>query len=273
MIRWALSFYLPEFLLLAVLLLILRPGLRREPFFIACVATLILLPLYQFGLSNFGDLTARASLPSLILLCWYCVNTITEYLRTRTYIRWRYSFGIACMVAILAIGSATAFVELTRAQRNDGWRFLHEKASSTTLLDLSYEEWLEAKTAYDIPATLRLLLDDDPQPSYGKWELIIQSEFDIYLKGSRLLYVKQPCVNADTEARFFLHVIPVDQADLPENRKQHGFHNLDFGFGPRFLSDGLCAAPKDLPYYEIAKIVTGQFTSDGRIWSAEASFQ
>ena len=103
--------------------------------------------------------------------------------------------------------------------------------------------------------------------------MIIQSEFDIYLKGSRLLYVKQPCVNADTEARFFLHVIPVDQADLPENRKQHGFHNLDFGFGPRFLSDGLCAAPKDLPYYEVSKIVTGQFTSDGRIWSAEASFQ
>ena len=271
MIRWALSFYLSEFLLLAVLLFILRPGLRREPFFIACVATLILLPLYQFGLSNV--LPARGSLPSLILLCWYCVDTITEYLRTRTYIRWGYSFGIACMVAILAIGSATAFVELARAQRNDGWRFLHEKANSTALLDLSYEEWLEAKTAYDIPATLRLLLDDDPQPSYGKWELIIQSEFDIYLKGSRLLYVKQPCVNADTEARFFLHVIPVDQADLPENRKQHGFHNLDFGFGPRFLSDGLCAAPKDLPYYEIAKIVTGQFTSDGRIWSAEASFQ
>lgn len=165
-IRWALSFYLSEFLLLAVLLLILRPELRREPLFIACVATLILLPLYQFGLSN--DLPARASLPSLILLCWYCVETITQYLRTRTYIRWRYSFGVACMVAILAIGSATAFVELARAQRNDSWRFLHEKANHTALLDLSYGEWLKAKTAYDIPAALRLLLDDDPQPSLWK---------------------------------------------------------------------------------------------------------
>ncbi len=268
MIRWVPSFYLSEFLLLVILLLIVRPELRREPFFIASAATLILLPVYHFGIAN--DLTTRASLPSLILLCWYCAETIIEHLRTRTYLQWRYSIAIACIVAILAIGSVTAFIELTRAQRNDGWRFLHEKANNTAMLDLS-EEWLAVKTAYDIPASLRLLLEDvAPQPRYERWDLIIQSKFDIYLVENRLMYVKEPCTRADTEPRFFLHVIPVDQADLPGDRKQHGFDNLDFGFGDRFLSDGLCFLPKDLPYYGVARIVTGQFTSDGRIWSGEA---
>ena len=268
-IRWAMSFYLSEFLLLVILLPIVRPELRREPFFIACAATLVLLPLYMFGL--FNDLPARASLPSLILLCWYCAETIAERFRTKTYLRRRYFLGIACVAAILAIGSVTAFIELARAQKDDRWRLRHEKTSYTALVDLN-QGWLKAKTAYDIPAALRLLLDDGPRPSYERWDLIIQSEFDIYLDENRLMYIKKPCERADTQPRFFLHVIPVDREDLPGDRKQHGFDNLDFNFGNRFLAGGLCFASKGLPDYEIAKIVTGQFTSDGRIWSDEAIF-
>ena len=269
LIQWAMRFYLFEFLLLVVLLLIIRPKLRREPFFIASAATLILLPLYMFGLYN--DLPARASLPPLILLCWFSAETIAAHVRTRAYLQWRHSIGIACIAAVLAIGSVTAFVELARAQKDDGWRFRHENINYTALVDLG-ENWLKAKTAYDIPAALLLLLDDDPQPRYEGMDLIIQSEFDIYRDGTRLIYTKKPCNRADTQPRFFLHVIPVDQADLPGDRRQHGFDNLDFNFGNRSLSGGLCFSINDLPYYEIAKIVTGQFTSDGRIWSDEAIF-
>ena len=86
------------------------------------------------------------------------------------------------------------------------------------------------------------------------------------------MYIKKPCEKADTQPRFFLHVIPVDREDLPNDRKQYGFDNLDFNFGDRFPSSSLCAAPQNLPDYEIARIVTGQFTSDGRIWSDEAIF-
>ena len=99
----------------------------------------------------------------------------------------------------------------------------------------------------------------------------IASDFAVYLDeylGRReLRYVKEPCTSHDTQAKFFLHVIPVDQADLPENRKQHGFDNLDF----HFINHGLwtyrgCYAYLLLPEYDIAQIITGQFDLSGRIW-------
>ncbi len=83
--------------------------------------------------------------------------------------------------------------------------------------------------------------------------------FDIYLGAGSLIYVKEPCARADTEAMFFLHLIPADEDDLPEERKQYGFDNLDFIFdqhGERF--DGKCLATVPLPAYHISKIRTGQ---------------
>ena len=97
-----------------------------------------------------------------------------------------------------------------------------------------------------------------------------RSEFDLYLDGDNLYYVKDPCTAEDTQARFFLHVVPEDANDLPDIRKQHGFDNLDFDFDVRgVLFDGKCAAAVPLPQYTIARIVTGQFDAGGRIWEVE----
>ena len=56
--------------------------------------------------------------------------------------------------------------------------------------------------------------------------------FDVYLGlgAEGLIFVKAPCAHADTEAKFFLHLIPADEDDLPAERKRYGFDNLDFGF-------------------------------------------
>ena len=59
-------------------------------------------------------------------------------------------------------------------------------------------------------------------------EPIIRATFDAYLIGSELIYFKEPCDLADTEDRFFLHLIPTNMDDLPAMRRQHGFDNLDF---------------------------------------------
>ena len=97
-------------------------------------------------------------------------------------------------------------------------------------------------------------------------------EFDIYLDENRLAFVKQPCTTADTEPPFFLHVYPVDDASLAENRRQRGFDILDFRFEEHGILDGrLCAAVRHLPNYDIAKIITGQFTGEGAIWTTEIS--
>ena len=66
---------------------------------------------------------------------------------------------------------------------------------------------------------------------------------------------------------FFLHLDPVDVADLPSHRKQNGFDNLDFVFRDhRLVERGVCVARRELPDYAIAAIRTGQFTGEGQIW-------
>ena len=105
-------------------------------------------------------------------------------------------------------------------------------------------------------------------------EPLARSEFDLYLDGGKMHYVKQQCGDADTQAPFFLHVFPEDIDDLPDERKQYGFDNLDFGFDVRgVLFDGKCAAAVSLPQYGIARIITGQFDGTDRIWEVEIDLE
>ena len=102
-------------------------------------------------------------------------------------------------------------------------------------------------------------------------EPLARGVFDVYSTGDSLVYVKEPCEQADTEDRFYLHIVPVQAGDLPDERREHGFANLDFAFflnGAAF--DGKCAATVPLPEYAVESIRTGQFVSgEGEIWSAE----
>ena len=107
-------------------------------------------------------------------------------------------------------------------------------------------------------------------PSIVSHEPIARSEFDLYIDGGKLYYVKEPCAIEDVQAGFFLHVVPADLDDLPDARKQHGFDNLDFGFDVRGVHfDGKCVASIGLPQYGIASVSTGQFDGGGRIWGVE----
>ena len=103
-------------------------------------------------------------------------------------------------------------------------------------------------------------------------EPVARDFFDIYLGEGSLTYAKDPCARADTEATFFLNLIPADVDDLPEERKQYGFDNLDFAFtGYGFIGGGVCVARRELPDYAIATIRTGQYIGEGKnIW--EVSF-
>ena len=102
-------------------------------------------------------------------------------------------------------------------------------------------------------------------------EPLASSEFDIWLEGSALVYVKDECAEEDTAAQFFLHVHPVDAADLPEARREHGFDNRDFLLWQRGGRDagGRCVAMTALPDYPIASIRTGQYDASGQRWAVE----
>ncbi len=94
----------------------------------------------------------------------------------------------------------------------------------------------------------------------------LRSVFDVYRLGKRLMYFRQPCRPDDNDARFFLHVVPVDERDLPGGRRRYGFDNLDFRMEERVRAGGRCTAVRRLPDYPIAEIRTGQFTGESRLW-------
>ena len=102
-------------------------------------------------------------------------------------------------------------------------------------------------------------------------EPVAYGAFDIYLSDGALVYAKEPCAEGDTEARFFLHVVPERAEDLPDDRREYGFDNLDFGFFRKgALFEGSCAARIPLPDYPVAGVRTGQHDGEGGVsWSAE----
>ena len=106
-------------------------------------------------------------------------------------------------------------------------------------------------------------------------EMVARSDFDIYMNEDRLIYVKDDCDDADVTPKFFLHIIPVDAKDLPEDSLIDGFDGTYFFFQrnmfPFMSGNGIpfltrCATSIDLPEYEIKTIHTGQFTQEGRVW-------
>ena len=92
-------------------------------------------------------------------------------------------------------------------------------------------------------------------------ELIISSDFDVYLDNNTLIYINDACSRNDTATPFFLALYPVDENDLSAESSQHGFDNHDFGFQENgvWRAGGRCIAIAQLPDYDIARIYTGQY--------------
>ncbi len=133
----------------------------------------------------------------------------------------------------------------------------------------------EARAIADYLAGANMMPDDSLRTVVGDSQpAIVRSDFDVYLIENRLIYAKEQCFEADTAATFFLHIDPIDVEDLPDDRKQYGFDNLDFGFGRHGeIVDGDCVATVPLPDYDIGAIRTGQYVRvDGgyqHLWEGE----
>ena len=114
----------------------------------------------------------------------------------------------------------------------------------------------------------------------GAGEPIIRSNYDVYINETRLIYLHRSCRLTGFKHKFFLHITPVHLHDLPEDRKQYGFDNLDFSFKDNFsdhsftfVNNDTCIVVRHLPQYAIKQIQTGQFTREtGPIWEGEVTF-
>ena len=104
---------------------------------------------------------------------------------------------------------------------------------------------------------------------------VARSNFDLYIQDNKLIYRRETCTAADTAAGFFLHIIPVDVANLPAEGQAAGFANLDFAFaryGGHF--DGKCLAAIPLPDYPVKFLRTGQYVpGQGEMWAVELTVE
>ena len=105
-------------------------------------------------------------------------------------------------------------------------------------------------------------------------EPLARADFEIYAYDGALYYISADCpppAPSRADSRIFLHIFPADLADLPANRREHGFENRDFWLETHTTAfiDGKCMHRQPLPGYPIARIRTGQFVSGNAVWSAD----
>ena len=125
-----------------------------------------------------------------------------------------------------------------------------------------------------LTAGYRAVYDAITSGGYGA--PMVRAEYDLFIADDKAVYYKSRCSAADTADKFFLHPIPEDRNDLPEERREYGFDNRDFDFMRRgAVIDGDCIAIAPLPDYPVAGIRTGQYVfGQGReIWSVAISFK
>ena len=271
-------FYLSEFLLLAVLLAVVRPAVRREPFFIAAVAALLLLPLYWYG--NVNELLYRGSQPALFVLGWLCAGAAARgggVLVRRGGLRRRAAF--AGLVLVLGMGALNPAADLVwPLLRYSPYRY--EYAGHTILVDLP-PEWRHQRVERDPPDLLRRLLRE-PAPFPERRipdEPVIQSGFDVYLDHGTLIYVKDRCTPEDVEGHIFVKVAPVSPEDLPADRRRQGFRYEQLYRASLERVGDRCLAGRSLPTYPVDHVVTWQRArrwERGRwlnreLWRAEAA--
>ena len=255
--------YVTEFALLAFCLAVLRPGLRREPFFIASLITLGLLPWYQYGDGHF---LARAALPSLLVLCRCCLDVWARPLRR----------GAAALLPILGLGALTSLSVLADAlQRIDPVIYAQDiLAARMTLFDLPWL-WQRENIAFAPSSALKTLLrtPEPSRPPPPPGQLVARGAWDIYWEADahRLVYLKAPCdwtaERADA-AEFFLQVLPASRADFGVTWDMEAAGGGSYGLLNTYVRPlgAACSVVRSLPFAP-ARVRTGQRGRAAGDWS------
>ena len=131
-------------------------------------------------------------------------------------------------------------------------------------------------------AAVRLPPDEDALALYraeyarvSAGEPLIRSEFDVYVDGGALVYLKETCAEDDTRGRFLLSAYPADPADLPDGFAELGHESRNFEFDPLGIRfDGKCMARRELPKYPVRAIETGRWIpGESGIWNETVELQ
>ena len=284
--------YLTEFILLAIVLILMNRQIIKNPIFIASLAVLLAAPLLLYNpeaiYGLYGDTTDiyyimwRGTVPALVALAYFTARTLTDRLPEMTRrtdaasspvlpsnLRWL----TASLIVILAVGALTplsAFFTSTNQPHT-----IYER-TERTLLTHKPQRHDAQRIMTSVPGLLQVLLRESSQKGLSIGDLIIRSKYDIYLQpgDNNLVYLNRNCIPESEKAtRFFLHIFPTNGDDLSIARQEVGYDIKEARWD--FYTQGTngCIAIFGLPDYDIARIVTGQYTPYlGIEWSVEYQF-
>ena len=104
--------------------------------------------------------------------------------------------------------------------------------------------------------------------------IIRSDDYDVYLDGDRLVYVRKgAAVQNGISRRFFLHVVPAERKNLHRTRRWLGRRQFDWTEECSWRSAGKCAAVVRLPKYAIASIRTGQYLAGSNRTYGDLSYR
>ena len=104
-------------------------------------------------------------------------------------------------------------------------------------------------------------------------EPLVRDEYDVYLYGRALAYLKEPCSEEDARGRFLLSVFPADPNDIPPDRKAAGARHIGMNFDfdrHGVIFDGKCMISHPLPDFAIESLEIGRWIPGEReVWKAK----
>ncbi len=224
---------------------------------------LLLLACYTLFSRQPGWFMLIATTGLLVLAVSY-VNQYNPYPGKINEMR-EYLFGFLCLGYALELGLGPG--GRNTAPAGPVWRTVCAGVvvASVGLMGFQYVRIrTEARTeAAFIERTYQALAAQTP---------VVRAAFAVYLRDNRLIYFKEPCAPADTEAPFILHLVPADPDSLPRARRAYGFDNWDFRFREKagMHAAGKCLVIIPLPEYDIVRMRVGQRRSgEPPLWQAE----
>ena len=259
LVTWSWRFYFSEFLLLLLCLLTLRPRLARRPFFLAAIATLLLLPWYQAGGPN---LSLKGVLPALVLLSWFCVHTLLRRGprqppggRGARAVRRLACAGLICALAGGALGPLLQIASTT--SHDVTFRFASSGVTMFSLPGFLQRENLAAEVP---PVLAKVLRAPGDRVTGGASAPVAQADFDVHVDARKLVFVRDRCDASDRLIR--MRFVPAN----PDTHPDQLWHAV-----PRWYGAG-CGALAPLPGWPVHGARVGQTPGDGGDWALELLF-
>lgn len=109
------------------------------------------------------------------------------------------------------------------------------------------------------------LARDAPRVDFA---IVRKSNFDVYINGDRILFVKNGCSADDVTVKSFIWAIyPADPSTLPDANRQAGYIGGGEDFGKKgIMSSGTCVLTGKLPTAQFRKFEAGQYNRPTGRW-------